>query len=436
MYRPGFVLLLVLACFPASARAGIYYSGEKYATLPAQWRGFLLDQRLLRNIAVAAPPGGDVSPLRARYLEEANKLRQRAEKEKLGADEWSDLGALLIRLGDAAHAAEFLRSAQQEHPTHFQIAANLGTAWQLLGEMERALDCLKQAVQLAPGRDLPFEEAHFHLVQMRMRQRRTAGELDDLFGVHYVGPGGSFEVGKLAEAERKKLPARAVAIVQQLALWLPADGPLLWQLAELAAAHGDVRSAAAMMDGCVIQFGMQNPKLREHRRQLRVAADALPKLEPGAKVEHEPGHAGSLAFRSRRPLISKLDLPLPAISDGGVNHAPWELFGETVLEQPFHPTFPKYLRDLQGKQVELTGFLIPVRDEPDAGAFMFVEAPVGCWYCEMPELTGIVYVEMPRGRTARYQRGLLRVVGRLTLNSTDPEDFLYTVRDARIGAVD
>ena len=32
--------------------------------------------------------------------------------------------------------------------------------------------------------------------------------------------------------------------------------------------------------------------------------------------------------------------------------------------------------------------------------------------------------------------GLVRVVGRLTLNGSDPEDFLYAIRDARLGPVD
>ena len=55
-------------------------------------------------------------------------------------------------------------------------------------------------------------------------------KLDDLFGIRYVGEDGSYQPGKLAAAEAKKLPANAAALVQQLALWLPADGRLLWQL--------------------------------------------------------------------------------------------------------------------------------------------------------------------------------------------------------------
>src|SRR5436305_564103 len=88
-----------------------------------------------------------------------------------------------------------------------------------------------------------------------------------------VRPAKARAAGRLAAAERKKLRAEAVADLQRLALWLPADGRLLWLLAELAAAHGDVRTAAAIMDGCVTEFGLRAPELRRHRRAMREAAD-------------------------------------------------------------------------------------------------------------------------------------------------------------------
>ena len=71
----------------------------------------------------------------------------------------------------------------------------------------------------------PFEEYHLKLVRLRLKERGRADVLDDLFGVKYAG-----EPGEMAEVERKKLPDNAVAVVEQLALWLPADGRLLWQL--------------------------------------------------------------------------------------------------------------------------------------------------------------------------------------------------------------
>jgi hypothetical protein len=426
----------LLATAPSSL-AGLYYSGESYAALPSQWRGFLLDHRTLRNIAAKPGPGQDAGPLRVKYLHEAEKLQRRLDQEhRLPPDEWADLGALYVRLGEPAKAAAQLREAQRQHPNHFAIAANLGTAWQLAGDLPQAALALDQAVRLAPGKSLQAEEYHRKLVRLRLKKGPAVLELDDLFEVRYVGEKGEFEPGKLAESQRKKLPARAVAVAQQLALWLPADGRLLWQLAELANAHGDVASAAAMLDGCVLQFGMTSPVLRERRQQLRDAAYELAKAGPAQKTEHSQ-HTPTLAFRSHRPLLSKLDpTTLPPVSDAGVNPVPWELFAETTIEKPFRPVYAGYLRQLEGKQVALTGFMYPLRDDPEANAFMFIENPVGCWYCEMPETTGIVYVRLLPGQAVPLRRGLVRVEGRLTLNTTDPEDFLYAVRDARVGPVD
>jgi hypothetical protein len=41
-------------------------------------------------------------------------------------------------------------------------------------------------------------------------------------------------------------------------------------------------------------------------------------------------------------------------------------------------------------------------------------------------------VELPVGKTASYSRGLLKVTGKLTLNATDPEAFLYTITRAEV----
>ncbi len=220
-------------------------------------------------------------------------------------------------------------------------------------------------------------------------------------------------------------------------MWLPNDPILLWQLAELANAHGDVKNAAAMMDGCVTQFGLTDPQFRGHRRLVRAASEQSPSAPLGSQQTHKKEHAGTLAFRSKRPLVSKLDsTPLPPITETGVNVLPWEAFTETTVDTKFRPTFSKYLKELAGKEVSLNGFIQPLRDDPDLTRFLLIEYPVGCWYCEMPETTGIVVVELPAGKTTAFQRGLVRVIGQLSLNGGDPEDFLYAIRDARVAGVD
>src|SRR5688572_18534491 len=116
------VALIVSSCFlPCPVHAGLHYSGETYAELPSQWRGFLLDQRTLRNIAVAAKPGGEANPARVRYEIEADRLQK---KQRLTPDEQADLGAIYVRLGRVNDAVAHLRQAQREHPNHFGVAAN------------------------------------------------------------------------------------------------------------------------------------------------------------------------------------------------------------------------------------------------------------------------------------------------------------------------
>jgi hypothetical protein len=435
--------LAILSAFLGLAsvgHAGLYYSGEQIAELPSRWRGFLLDQRALRQLAAPPSVTKPASPLRSRYEEARKALEKSMGQRKLNADELADLGALCIRLGEPAKAVELLRTAQREHPAHFRIVANLGTAWQLQGDLQQAASYLQQAVRLAPGKLVKAEELQLKLVRLRQREPRTAQDLDDLLGVRFVDEAGKLEPGKLAAAERKKLPSDAAALVQQLALWLPADGRLLWQLAELANAQGDIRTAAGILDGCVTEFGLHAPELRRQRRLLREAADGLDRNEPGnagtAKASHE-GHAVLFRPRSKRPLLSELDQSkLPPVSLTGVNALPWAILAETMLDRRFKPTFAKYLQELNGKEVSLTGFMQPLSEETELSSFILIEYPVGCWYCEMPEVTSIVLVELAGGKTMTRTRDQVKVTGKLSLNAGDPENFLYTIKDARVSGAD
>jgi hypothetical protein len=430
---------LIFLAFSAGAKAGLYYSGEKIAPLPSQWRGFLLDQRTLRNIAVKPNARTEASPARRHYEAEAARLEKQAKTRKLTADEQADLGAVYIRLGEVVKAIERLRAAQREHPKHFQIVANLGTAWQLQGELAQAATSLHQAVRLAPGKLQKAEEYQLKLVRLRQRGKRDSQALDNLFGVRFVADNGTYEPGKLAAEQRKKLPASAPALVQQLALWLPADGRLLWQLAELASVHGDMQNAAAMMDGCVTQFGMKDRELRRHRLMTRAAADELARkaaANGGARGAHKL-HNGTLQARSKRPLLSRLDADkLPPVDPKGINTLNWAVVGETTLDRKFKPTFATYLKELNGKKVALSGFMQPLGEDPEPNSFLVIEYPVGCWYCEMPETTGMILVELAEGKSAKFTRSLVKVVGTLTLNATDPENFLYTISQARVAEAD
>jgi hypothetical protein len=195
-----------------------------------------------------------------------------------------------------------------------------------------------------------------------------------------------------------------------------------------------------MLDGCVSEFGLKDPELRRRRQVARAAADLLTKesdLVSSAKAEHEGGHSGTLSMRSKRPLLSKIGLaPLPAIDAKGVNPLPWSVMAETTLDRQYKPTFANYLRELDGKLIELAGYMQPLGDDLEVASFMLIEYPVGCWYCEMPEIAGIVLVDLPEGKTANFSRGRVKVTGKLKVNATDPENFLYTISKAKVSSED
>jgi hypothetical protein len=439
---PGIRLAILglLFMIPIPAHAGLHYSGEPFADLPSQWRGFLADLRALRGIAIKPTPMLAASPMRLEYEEAAKKLQEAARERGLSVDEQADLGAVLIRLGDIPAAIKVLHGAQRAHPKHYAVNANLGTAWQLSGDLEQAARCLEMAVELAPGKRQSAEQMHLSLVRLRLRQARDSLELDDLFGIRFVGESGQFEPGKLAAAERRKLTSEAVALTQQLVLWLPHDTRLLWQLGELANAHGDLATASSILEMCVGQFALSTRTLREHRLAVRAALEKQDKSPPGseiARTEHA-GHAGLIAPKSRRPLaVKRLDPgSLAPISKDGINPVPWALLMETTMDRQFKPTFPRYLQELKDLHVSLTGFMQPLTDDLELNAFMLVEYPTGCWYCEMPEVTGIALVELPEGKNATFTRNMVKISGKLFLNDSDPENFLYTIREARISEAD
>ena len=429
----GILALIGCSLFPGLGEAGVYYSGEVQAELPVQWRGFLLDHRALRLIAVPANEKTPTGPLREQYLEAVSHLEKQAKTRSLKPEEVADLGALHVRLGQPGKAVEILRKAQREYPNDFRIHANLGTAWQIQGDLKEAASALQDSVRLAPESFRRRESFHLRLVKERIKQGKKPDLLDDLFDIPFLNEESKISPGKIAAHERKKLPSDDLAILQQLALWLPADGKLLWQLGELANAHGDVRTAASLLDGAVGEFGLSFPEIRKRRQLYREAADEIAKL-PDA--EHEK-FRGDLTFKSSRVFIRKLDASLfPAIRADKMNPLPWLVVGETTLGKKFQAQFHPYLNDLDGKSISITGFMQPLGEDSELNQFMLLEFPVGCWFCETPETTGIIRVQLPEGKAISLKRTIVKIEGTLRLNRKDPEDFLYSILNARVSDPD
>jgi hypothetical protein len=158
------------------------------------------------------------------------------------------------------------------------------------------------------------ERYHLILVRHRWAQARQLGKpearLDPLFvkdgqPVRYAGENGQYEAGKIAASERVKLPPDALAILQQLLIWLPNDTPLYWQYGELLNAEGDVTSAAQVFDDCAWRRGLNASEFQAHRQIVTEAARARSQdsaLSPEENDKASPPSSGTSWLPDRTKL--------------------------------------------------------------------------------------------------------------------------------------
>lgn len=263
-----------------------------------------------RNVRIE----GSANALRKQYLAGRDRLQEKVRAGAASVDDRINLSAFLIRLGQADQAIPLLENiarGDRQHAT-FMVYANLGTAYQLNNELASAsnylqdgLDSLKRTKEW-PGIDKSrpdwerrgqarlewFGKAEkYQLDLVRIRRREATDQpggrpkppenVDDLFkGVRFVGESGAYQAGHMAAAERAKLPKNALAMVQQLLLWMPDDARLLWLMGELLNAQGDVGDAGAVLDECSWSRGLNAAELRQHRQVLEEARRPPPPDTP------------------------------------------------------------------------------------------------------------------------------------------------------------
>lgn len=287
------ILIAGLLCLLATgwARAGLYNTAEPAIPLDEGVERFLVRLAGLRNYVV------NNSAAREDYLAKVQQLRAKQAKQRLSAEELANLGAYLIRLQttdrfrfhDWQEANEVLESGAAQYPRDFHLLANLAMLHYLMGNLDLVPRVADQAITVAPDAESRRVEEYFRrLVELRAPERpNPEPPLDRLFGgVRFVGDSGEWEIGRIAAAEKAKLPDGSVAaakrIVQHLLIASPSDGRLHWLLGELANADNDVRGAKAAFDAAVSNFNLSTPELKLHRQRLIVALE--PKEAPAVPV--------------------------------------------------------------------------------------------------------------------------------------------------------
>ena len=300
----GIALIALLVCLACQGplQAGVYDT-ESHLVVDLRWPFAKFQQVLsdIRAIPLERPePDSEYAKMHRRVAEWENRQRNGG----LSSDELINLSAAYVRLNRPDDAVALLEPAAREKP-NFMLLANLATAHQLAGRLERALPYQKQMLSVWPtlwpgytGAELHWlrrvEKLHLILMQSRYQEKLRPSAMavetvDPLFPkVHFVGPSGQYEPGELALEQMDELPIDAVPLVGQLVIWLPHDSRLYWLLGEVFNARGGAYPAYKILEELMVGRSFSPPELRDHRRVLmsvRAIAELLASDRRGLVLE-------------------------------------------------------------------------------------------------------------------------------------------------------
>jgi tetratricopeptide (TPR) repeat protein len=81
----------------------------------------------------------------------------------------SDYAVLLLKAGKTKSAIDILEQLSEKYPDEYQIAANLGTAYELDGNVEKALKFIKRGIELNPDAHNGSEWVHVNLLETKLK---------------------------------------------------------------------------------------------------------------------------------------------------------------------------------------------------------------------------------------------------------------------------
>lgn len=105
------------------------------------------------------------------------KLEAKLKKEK-NYMLLSDYALCLMKLGKSEEALELLKELYKHYPNEYKIAANLGTAYELNGQVDSALKYIKRDLQLNPHDHEGSEWIHVKILETKLQLKKNPAYLN------------------------------------------------------------------------------------------------------------------------------------------------------------------------------------------------------------------------------------------------------------------
>jgi hypothetical protein len=148
-----------------------------------------------------------------------------------------------------------------------------------------------------------------------------------------------------------------------------------------------------------------------------------------------PGLASLIQQRLLERKVMKLDLAQGAPpSIGGIPEQRDAKFTKLTFDTLKSWTYiegktpiPDFIKKLDGRDVEMVGFMMPLSEVKDITEFLLVPSLWGCCYGQPPAVNHIVVVKMPKGQTTKVFNDVIRVRGRFSVGETKEGRYLVSL---------
>jgi len=153
------ILLLALAnkVYPCGNEYGHTLDGKRIPT-----RYFFLSERMLHFDTLEIQH--KLTALRAKVNSGSATFKTR-----------SDIALNLMKLGQADSSIKILRPLLREHPNEYTINANLGTAYELAGQLDSALKYISEGYQINPKSHRGSEWVHIKILEAKLKEQQQSG---------------------------------------------------------------------------------------------------------------------------------------------------------------------------------------------------------------------------------------------------------------------
>lgn len=195
------------------------------------------------------------------------ELRPIASAENADFRSRNDYAATLLHLGRTKESLGILEALASQHPNEYSILATLGTAYELDGQLERALQYLSKATELNPKSHMGTEWLHVKILEAKIAMHKDPTWLES----HSV-LGDPFTTRKYVEEQLKISDAITYQLNERLQFVSAPDAvvaDLLYDMGRLYDSNFDYASAVPLYKAS-LKFG----NVRQTAIESRLNPDA------------------------------------------------------------------------------------------------------------------------------------------------------------------